>query len=222
MTNTKTISVQQGLNELKTLEARIDRGINNRSKWVAVKNSKNWVTKTLSPKTTKEEFIQDAVSSFDSVQDLIIYRHALKSAILKSNALTEVIIGKKKMTVAEAIDFKTNNSADYELVATLKRDYNNGVSEINREIEKIGSELEKRISSIGENDKDSDSYKALVELYTKQAEDKKPELIFPKIKAFDDFAKLIEAKEKELEDFENEVDLALTTSNVITMITIEW
>lgn len=96
--------VTEALNELKTLDSRIDRAIKT-AKFIAdAKTADNKVT----PSKTKEAFKTDAQSSYDTIDSLIKRRDNIKAAIVASNAATTVDICGETMTVAKAIDTKAS------------------------------------------------------------------------------------------------------------------
>lgn len=59
-------------------------------------------------------------ANLQSVQDLIARRQKVKSAVVRSNALTVVTINSVEMTVAEAIERKGSIDKDRALLAVLK------------------------------------------------------------------------------------------------------
>ena len=74
--------VTEALNELKTLDSRIDRAIKT-AKFIAdAKTADNKVT----PSKTKEDFKTEAQSSYDTIDNLIKRRDNIKAAIVASNA----------------------------------------------------------------------------------------------------------------------------------------
>ena len=95
----RKISITEALNELKLYDSKINKAIANAKLASAAKKSSDKVGVV-----KKEEFEERAKASYQSVTDLIANRNALKSAIVKSNAVTEVTINGKTMTVAEAIE----------------------------------------------------------------------------------------------------------------------
>ena len=103
----RKISITEALNELKLYDSKIMKAITNAKLVGAAKKSADKVGVV-----KKEDFEERAKASYQSVTDLIANRNTLKSAIVKSNAVTEVTINGKTMTVAEAIERK--NSIDYD------------------------------------------------------------------------------------------------------------
>ena len=94
----RKISITEALNELKLYDSKITKAITNATLCGATKKSSDKVGVV-----KKEDFEDRAKASYQSVTDLIANRNTLKSAVVKSNAVTEVTVDDKVMTVAEAI-----------------------------------------------------------------------------------------------------------------------
>lgn len=218
MTQSKTLTVQEALNELKVLDKRIERKLGD-TKYVGVVQEDKLVYPA-SSKGDKDKFISDAKSSIDSLLDLIAYRHALKAGVLRSNALTEIVIGDKKMTVAEAIDYKTSIQSEKDLVQTLVNDLTQATTKMTRINNDIDTALEKKQNSLLSSEKD-DKSSEFIKFLKEQAEREKATVLELEVgKALvSDYTK---AKLDSIEQFEQTVDFKLTASNVSTEITVEW
>lgn len=101
----RKMTITEGLAELKLLDARINK-VTHQDAWcIAEANEK-------ATNERKERVSKELSARWDSVKALINERSKIKSAIVKSNALTTILIGDREMTVAEAIDMKS--AIDYE------------------------------------------------------------------------------------------------------------
>lgn len=218
MTQNKTLTVQEALNQLKVLDKRIERKLGD-TKYVGVVQEDKLVYPA-SSKGDKDKFISDAKSSIDSLLDLIAYRHALKAGVLRSNALTEVVIGDKKMTVAEAIDYKTSIQSEKDFVQTLVDDLNQATTKMTRINEDIDKALEKKQNNLLGSDKD-DKNSDVIKFLKEQAEKEKATVLELEVgKAL--VSDYVKTKLDSIEQFEQTVDFKLTASNVSTEITVEW
>lgn len=103
----RKISITEALNELKLYDSKITKAITNVTLCGATKKSSDKVGVV-----KKEDFEDRAKASYQSVTDLIANRNTLKSAVVKSNTVTEVTVTDKIMTVTEAIERK--NSIEYD------------------------------------------------------------------------------------------------------------
>lgn len=77
--------VTQALNELKLLDDRINKAINDAVLVIAAKRSE----KKVNPNLTKEDFEIRAKAGYQSVLDLIERRKKIKAAVVTSNAVTK-------------------------------------------------------------------------------------------------------------------------------------
>lgn len=218
MTQSKTLTVQEALNELKVLDKRIERKLGDTTYVGVVQEDK--LVYPASSKGDKDKFISDAKSSIDSLLDLIAYRHALKAGVLRSNALTEVVIGDKTMTVAEAIDYKTSIQSEKDLVQVLVNDLTKATAKMTSINDYIDMALEKKQNSLLGSDKDNKN-SDVIKFLKEQAEKEKATVLELEVgKALvSDYTK---AKLDSIEQFEQTVDFKLTASNVATEITVEW
>lgn len=100
MTNEK-MTVHQALCELKTLDARIDKAISGTVFAYANKHSNTRVGGL-----PIEKYNEEIKSAYQSANDLIARRDAIKRAVVLSNATTRITVGGREYTVAEAIEMK--------------------------------------------------------------------------------------------------------------------
>jgi DNA-binding GntR family transcriptional regulator len=98
---TKQISVNRALKELKTLDQRIQTAIGYGTFVTAAKNSATKIQGL-----TKDELKNSFKANLDKVNDLVSYKNALKAALVASNAATKVTVGSQEFAVAEAIYMK--------------------------------------------------------------------------------------------------------------------
>jgi len=207
-----TMLVTQGLNELKLLDERIKKEIDSLEAVAVAKKSNTNITTNLS----KADFCKNEKAKMQSVLDLIERRSKIKSAIVHSNAVTNVTIAGKTYTVAEAIERK--NSIIYEELLT--RQLNAKCRNAEMDVTHKNNEVETQIVAMVNNyyGKDSkvkisdDDYTSLANPYREKNEF---ELVDP-----------LNAREtaKDINDrvqeFLSEVDSALQISNCTTTIEI--
>ena len=105
-----TMLVTQALNELKTLDGRITKAINDGIFVAGAKAS----DKNVLPGMSKEDFNTDAVASKKSVDDLIKWREKVKAAVVASNAVTFVadlnMTGQNNVRVEQAVKDLVNTA----------------------------------------------------------------------------------------------------------------
>lgn len=201
--------VTQALNELKLYDSKISKAISN-STFVgsAVKSS------DMINGITKDEFQKRATSSFESVTDLIKNRNALKAAIVKSNAETEVTIDGK----AEAIERKSSIGYEQDLLTTMKGQLSYTLSDVEKHNIAVDKKVDELLLSLVGRDsskKLSDEDQAAVE---KPYRNSHEYVIVDPLK----LQRKINALEKDIQGFESNVDTALTISNATTYIEVDF
>lgn len=204
----RQITVTEGLVELKTLDKRIYKAIESGA-YVAVFMNKEKDGEKVS------DFNDKAKAEYQSATDLIKERAKVKSAIVKSNALTTVVIGGKTMTVAEAIEKKSSIEYQKDLLNGLKRKFSEALYASDRTNRQVEANIDKLLEALVSSDKpvSAEDQRRTADMYMEangcfvadpigiQAE--------------------IDRLENEITTFEAEVDTVLSISNAITRITIE-
>lgn len=217
MTNEK-MTVHKALAELKIIDDRINNAIVSGTYVIANKHSNTKIHGM-----TIDDFKTSMKSDFQKVSDLIARRNAIKRAVVASNAVTKVKVGDVEYTVAEAIEMK-NHGMEFKntLKMYIERQYTNAKNEFDKN---SGDPLERRaenyvLSVIQAQPKDSkmavdsDAMKNLRAQYIK---DNTYDIIDP-IGVKD----VIEKLDNEISGFITEVDAALSVSNALTVLDIEY
>ncbi len=217
MTNEK-MTVHKALAELKIIDDRINNAIVSGTYVIANKHSNTKIHGM-----TIDDFKTSMKSDFQKVSDLIARRNAIKRTVVASNAVTKVKVGDVEYTVAEAIEMK-NHGMEFKntLKMYIERQYTNAKNEFDKN---SGDSLERRaenyvLSVIQAQPKDSkmavdsDAMKNLRAQYIK---DNTYDIIDP-IGVKD----VIEKLDNEISGFITEVDAALSVSNALTVLDIEY
>lgn len=204
------ISVAQALVQLKTLDKRIVRTLKD-STFGGIQVGK----KVTAGFANAQEIEDTAKSSLQSSKALIKRRNDIKSAIVVSNALTKVVIGSQDMSVAEAIERKASIAYEQTLLAKLKDTY----TRLTREVDNINDDVQRRLDShletlFGKEGKvTAKENDEIVQSFKRENEAKLIDSI--------NLRKQIEDLENSIEEFLENVDMALNESNVLTKIVIE-
>lgn len=213
MATTETMTVHKALSELKILDDRIQKAISENIGCVANKHSNEKINGI-----PLDEYTTLIQSRYDKANDLINRRKAIKRAVVLSNAVTKVKIADVEYTVAEAIEMK-NHGVEFEklLMSSLHSRYNNAQAIIKKENENLEERADKYVTEIYGNKESkvnpADVDKVKSDFLTQNSY----ELVDP-LKVLEK----IEDLEKKVSDFMAEVDSALSTSNALTEITIEY
>ena len=211
---TETMTIHKGLAELKILDGRIKKEIQNGLYCAANKHSNDKINGI-----PIEDFKKAVQGTYDKVTDLINRRKAIKKAIVLSNAKTTVKIADVEYTVAEAIEMK-NHGIEFEalLINTMDIQYQQAQAEVNRQ---NGNNLEERadqyVTAIY-GQKDGKTATADIEKVRKDfLESNSYEIIDPI-----NVPEKVETLRQKIDAFMAEVDSALSVSNALTEITIEY
>lgn len=218
MATKEQMTVHKALAELKVIDSRINNAIRSGTFVVANKHSNEKIHGV-----TINEFKNSMKSDFQKVSDLIARRNAIKKAVVASNAVTKVKVGDTEYTVATAIEMKNHGM---EFKNTFKKCLESQYAVAKNELDKnSGDPLEKRaenyvLSVIQAQPKDSkmavDS-EAMKNLRTQYIKDNTYDIIDP-IGVKD----AIEQLDNEISNFITEVDAALSVSNALTVLDIEY
>ncbi len=203
--STQTISVCQGLAELKMLDKRI-RKFETSTKWADV-NTKTHVVDV-------EKLRKVAESEFQSYNDLCKRRDKIKKAIVMANAATQVKIGSWTGTVAEAIEHKASIQYKKDLLGIMQSQFLQAQAKFTEEQRLSNERLDRLLQS--ELGKDVRTNPETIQAITNSfRENNKVELVDPlgleqRAKELDD----------EIEAFEANVDWVLSEANGRTMISV--
>lgn len=218
MATKEQMTVHKALAELKVIDSRINNAIRSGTFVVANKHSNDKIHGM-----TINEFKNSMKSDFQKVSDLIARRNAIKKAVVASNAVTKVKVGDTEYTVATAIEMKNHGM---EFKNTFKKCLESQYAVAKNDLDKnSGDPLEKRaenyvLSVIQAQPKDSkmavDS-EAMKNLRSQYIKDNTYDIIDP-IGVKD----AIEQLDNEISSFITEVDAALSVSNALTVLDIEY
>ena len=212
------MTVHKALAELKTMDDRIHKAIGSVQYVMAVKHSAEKINGM-----TITDFKENMKSGYQKVMSLIARRDAMKRAVVLSNANTKVTVNGVEYSVAEAIELK-QHGMDYKKM--LRNYMSNHYNQARLELERnSGEAIEKRaeqyvlavIQAQPKDSKmsvDSEAMKAMRKDYIAN---NTYDLIDPL-----DIVKAMESITTEIDEFEAEVDAALSVSNALTVIEFEY
>ena len=209
----ETMTVHKALAELKILGGRIEGAILSGDFVITKKNNQD----TVKGKTV-EQYKAKTTEAFQKASDLIRRRNAIKNAVVVSNANTTVKIGDAEYTVVEAIE-KKNHGMDYyvQLRDVLRQQFAKQKADLEKHNASLQQKAEQFVTGLmGGKDVKTDSaeFSNAVDTYIKSNT----------MTLLDPLG--IEKKIEELDDMINtflpEVDAALSVSNAVTIITVEY
>lgn len=209
----RKISITEALNELKLYDSKITKAITNATFCGATKKSSDKVGVI-----KKEDFDERAKASYQSVTDLIANRNALKSSIVKSNAVTEVEIDGKVMTRAEAIERKNSIEYDETLLNEMKRQYANATATVDKENKKVDSKVDDLLTTLIGKDSDKKLNKEDQEAVEKPYREKNEFEFVDPLGLYEKIQEL----EANIDGFKSNVDTVLVLSNATTFIEVDF
>ena len=201
-----TLSITRALVELKTLDSRINKALTSDVYIVCKTKQKNF-------HIVESEFKKTVEANFQSVNDLINRRNAIKNAIILSNVNTMVEVAGEKMSVAAAIEKKNMIAYKKNLLFLLKDQRQKSIIESEAHKIKVQAKIDTNIQLVCGKDKpDAAAIQSISESITKGD----PVEIYDPLGLDTVIANL----EKTIEDFVANVDYVLSESNALTTIEI--
>lgn len=210
----ETMNIHEALSELKTLEKRIHKAINSGTFCLSNRHNNEKINGI-----EVKEYSAIMQGYYDKADDLIKRYNAIKKAVTLSNAVTTVEIDGIEYTIAEAIYMKNHGMDFYTLFHdAMASQYNLAITEIARNNGKtLEEKAEKYIVSMfgmkegKTSSEEIEKAKAFyIEANTYEMVD--PIGILDKINELDD----------KINKFNSKVDAALSVSNAVTTIEIEY
>ena len=207
------MTVQRALNELNTLESRIEKRLLDFRIVGTRKNSEGKVSET---RETVADFTTNATAIMDSVDALLKRQRQLKQAIMTSNAQTMIEVAGVTYSVMTAIDRKRTIEVEKMVLDNMKHELRKAEVKVSRENDNVEAYIQRQVLAMAGGDLSNKKDEFIVS-FEKTYRDKNGwDLVDPL-----GLRNLIEKREQEILEFELEIDTALTVSNAITKIVIE-
>ena len=218
---TETMTIHRALVELKTIDSRIEKLIREACFCsYAKKNAKKVHGVDVN------DFVGSAKSSYDKISDLINRRNAIKAAVSKSNATTEVKIGDIVYTVAEAIAMKQHGMELWlSLCNAMEKQYSDAIRMIEQENSGLDNSADKYINmTYGGKDAVADLDPEILNKARQGYIDARQLELVDGLSggSCKSVKETFEQLEEMIDTFENEVDSALSVSNATTTIEITY
>jgi hypothetical protein len=201
------ITITRALAELKLIDSRISKIIDETKFAVCVTKKTNY-------NINKNDFSSGVLSKQQSLMDLISRRENIKAAIIRSNVSTIVKIGSKTMSVASAIEMKQTMRYKENLLGTLRRQRQQVTQECETHKSRVKQAIDANITQICSRDVKPDP--STIQDITDMMWKNDPVDIYDPI----GLDKTIDALEKEIEEFNLNVDFVLSESNSLTAVEI--
>ena len=202
-----SLTITRALVELKTLNSRINK-IADYTTFIMYK------TKSKNSHYAEDDFKQTAISEFQSFNDLVARRDKIKNAIMLSNMTTMVEIAGKKMTVAQAIEFKTTIGYKTILLETMIKQRQQVTIETEAHKQRVQAKIDDNVRIICGKDSKPDAN--VIQTVSDGIAKGDPIEVFDPL----NLDAVIKTMEKEIEDFSANVDYVLSEANALTKIEV--
>lgn len=211
---TETMTIHKALCELKTIDDRIHKELDTGLFVFANKKANKMVRGVLI-----EKFCSEQEDKYKSVTSLIERKNAIKREVIASNAITKITVAGEEYSVAEAIYMK-GSGIDLLQAVLMKLDIDNQRARRDAETnngEALEQKADQHIATLYSNyDK-----KDMPEEMKKSRENFINSQTFVVVDPINATEKMKALREK-IDAFVVEIDSALSVSNALTSITIEY
>lgn len=216
---TETMTIHRALVELKNIDKRISDTIESTT-FVNYTKHGNKVVGGVS----LDDFKKNATAAYDKIADLIKRRNAIKAALSKSNAVTQIDVGGTVYTVAEAIAMKQHGMELWaELRDQIKYQLNEAMVQINRNNSTLDKAADDFITNVygGKESAKSIDPEALEQARKGYIEARQYELL-DGLDSRASSKKIVEGLTEMISAFNDEIDSALSVSNATTTIEVSY
>lgn len=209
---TEQMTVHEALAELKMLDSRIEKKIMNSCFAVACKKTNKKINGKLI-----EDYVKSAGEDYQSANDMINRRAAIRRALSNSNASTKVVIGGTEYSVAEAIEMKRSGVDMWRhLLAQLQTQYTYAKNECDTANRRAEDKADAQVSQLlGTKEKVATA--DVMSLRESLIEANKMEPV-----CMNKIEDAINELRDKIDKFMTEVDSKLSISNALTALTIEY
>lgn len=200
------ISITRALAQVKSLTDRIQRGTNGNAFIAISVGGKHQSGKSI------QEVELGLKAALQSVEDLVKERNKLKSAIVKSNAVTSVAINGVTMTVAEAIERKSSIALEQNLLNQLAAQQSQAILQVERVNVEVQKATEALLNTaVGKDRQNTEAELAAITEPFKRGRE-------AKLIDSNELTATIARMSKDIDAFRLEVDYALSEVNAKTLI----
>lgn len=210
--NSERMNVHKALAELKVLDNKIFKKIGAATFCVANKHSNDKI-KGLSI----ADFEKNAVEDYQAITDLIKRRKAIKRAVTLSNAVTTITVDGVEYTIAEAIEMKNRGiNLDVALYTKISEQFSSATFVCENENSTLQQRAERFATGLFES-KDKAAGKEVddqIEFFKKQN-------VFEIVDPINCKPTIDELMDR-VDNFNAEIDSAISTSNAVTELVIEY
>ncbi len=207
------MTIHRGLAELKLIDSKIEKQIL-QFEGLGIKQ-KDKPVRTNTVVVSQDDFENKAKSSYDSIMSLIKRKSEIKAAIVAINTETLVKINDMEMSIADAITHKSNISLIKQFIAKMRSNHTQVTGALNNNQNVTDTNLQKLLEASFGKDNTKVS-KEDIDNISKPFLDNNTWTLVDPLK----LSEKIEKLDKEVSNFEMEVDAVLSEINAVTYIEI--
>lgn len=209
-TTENKMTIHRGLAELKLIDSKIAKKMENLRVLTLQQGEK-----PIEGRYSLEQWKDVVQGAFDSVNDLIIRKDKIKSAIVRVNAVTMIDINGKKISIADAITKKKTIELKKALHGKINAEKQATMVALNRNNETVEQNVNRLLEAAFGKDNTKISGEEVEAI-------RGPYVKANGVKMIDtlDVDAILEDLEKEIDTFEMEIDFKLSEINSITYIEI--
>lgn len=204
------MTIHRALAELKLVDSKIEKSIG-----TIVPVGIYQRGKKIDGHLTLEEFTAQAQAGYQSTIDLIRRKEAIKAAIVTANGKTIVKVAGKRMTISDAITMKTTIAFKKLLVERLRTVLKDRIGQLNKANETVKAN-EQALLKAALGKEQAEVKKTDIEAISKPFLEANEVHLHDPLKV----QQKMDSLEKEISDFETEVDAVLSEVNATTFIEI--
>lgn len=203
------MTVSRALSELKLTTDKIEKKIKSAA-FVGCyqKRGKKVIGHTIS----KDDFEKNALTDYDSITGLIDRRDRIKLAVLVSNSKTKIKVAGNEYLVVEAIEKKKSIEHKRNLAAKLRADFTTVTMTIDQNTAKLNEDIRKMLTGTLDEErvKTEAEYQKIANVLREDNELSPVDILNAERK--------FQALQDEIDEFEANIDFALSESNALTKI----
>lgn len=214
----KKMSLTRVLAEIKLLDKRIEKKIT-QAVFVDYFKERNKSAGGVNMRLSEDDFKKEAIGQYKSIETLMQNRKNLKTALAAANAITTVTVGNVQYSIACAIEVKRSIVLKKLLLQKMKKQFYDIKAVADNGEVTLEHQIRHHISTMsGVSQNNQDENKELIEnMVSVLIEKNRINLMDPL-----DIRKKIDALDKEIDEFESQIDVVLSEINGKTEVEIDF
>ena len=211
-------TIHEALGKIKLIDKKIDKKID---KSIFIDAKKNNEDRCRYSNMSVASFEKNAKANFDSIEQLMKNKIELKTKIDLSNAVTMIELNKEKVTIVQAIAMKKDIELKRLLLSKLIIEKERVADFVRNQNSIVDAKAEKQMQAFLSAQGGAEQTDEIVDITSKLSENIRKLESYEEIDAIS-INNVIEKLDKEISDFEHEIDIKLSISNATTEIELDF